>query len=83
MREKFFGTFLLICGLTLAFSAAVVDRRAEASRATDAISVGAGVRFICQTAAPSPSGRARLWVRCSDGSLMYTTATNTDYAVKP
>lgn len=49
----------------------------------DAVSVGSGVRFICQTSAPSPTGRARLWVRCSDGALVFTTAANSDNTVSP
>lgn len=49
----------------------------------DAASVGPGIRFICQTSAPSPVGRARLWVRCSDGKLIFSTAANVDQALSP
>ena len=45
---------------------------------TDAVSVGPGIRYICQPTAPTPTGRARLWVRCSDGHLVYTTVGNVD-----
>jgi hypothetical protein len=44
----------------------------------DAVSVGSGIRFICQTSAPSPAGRARAWVRCSDGHVIFTTSANVD-----
>lgn len=47
-------------------------------KADQAVSVGAGIRYICQTSAPAPIGRARDWVRCSDGHRIYTTANNAD-----
>jgi hypothetical protein len=60
-----------------------VSRPAGATANPDnsAVSVGAGVRYICQTSAPIPVGRARSWVRCSDGAYMYTSATNVDSQV--
>lgn len=48
-----------------------------------AVSVGSGVRYICQTSAPAPVGRARSWVRCSDGHFIFTTAANVDKDLTP
>jgi hypothetical protein len=67
--------------ITMGIAVSVIEDAHAASN--DAVSVGPGVRFICQTSAPSPVGRGRLWMRCSDGALVYTTAANTDYTVKP
>lgn len=44
-----------------------------------AVSVGPGVRYICQTSAPAPVSRARDWVLCSNGHRIYTDATNVDH----
>lgn len=82
MCDRIFGVFLLVCGAILGAYAGRSERQALAAD-TDAISVGAGIRFICQTSAPTPTGRGRLWMRCSDGALVYTSTTNTDYTVKP
>jgi hypothetical protein len=51
------------------------------ANADQAVSVGAGTRYICQTSAPAPVGRARNWVRCSDGAMMFTSALNLDLSL--
>lgn len=40
--------------------------------------VGAGVKYTCQTSAPAPINTHRSWVRCSDGHLIDTNASNVD-----
>lgn len=79
MRKYWIGAAIGLLFLNVICGAWNAARAAS----TDAVSVGAGVRFICQTSAPSPIGRARLWARCSDGALVYTSAANVDYTVKP
>jgi len=74
--------YLTAAGITLAIliGGYLGGRPAGATATTDnsAVSVGAGIRYICQTSAPAPVGRARNWVRCSDGAMMYTSAANVD-----
>lgn len=82
MSDRVFGLFLLAVGFSLGIFAASVDERsAHATANNDAVSVGSGIRFICQTSAPAPVGRARLWVKCSTGALIYTLADNTDEVI--
>lgn len=54
-----------------------------ASSDSGAVSVGSGIRYICQTSAPAPVGRARSWVKCSNGHLMFTSAANVDADLTP
>lgn len=82
MSDRIFGLFLLTVGLVLGVVAGHLDERtAHATATNDAVSVGSGIRFICQTSAPAPVGRARLWVKCSTGALIYTLADNTDEVI--
>jgi hypothetical protein len=81
MNDRIFGLFLLAVGLVFGIVAGHLDERSAHAASNDAVSVGSGIRFICQTSAPSPVGRARLWVRCSDGQLVYTAANNLETTI--
>lgn len=75
---------LIPLGLGLAAALALVlGSNKPASSDSGAVSVGSGIRYICQTTAPAPVGRARSWVRCSDGHFIFTTAANVDKDLTP
>jgi len=78
--RKYLTAVVMIAVAVLGAGLALRERSAAATATADnsAISVGAGVRYICQTSAPAPVGRARTWVRCSDGHQMFTGANNVD-----
>lgn len=75
MRKSFF--------LGLAAALVLLLSPNHASSDSGAVSVGSGIRYICQTTAPAPVGRARSWVKCSNGHLMFTSAANVDADLTP
>ena len=81
MRKYIFAAAGFFVGLILASCFGGSTARATSNPDNQTKSVGPGVRFICQTSAPPPVGRARLWVLCSDGLLRFTSADNVDHLV--
>lgn len=73
--------FLVLPVALLAAYLAAPDARATATSDNSAVSVGAGIRYICQTSAPAPVGRARDWVLCSSGHRIFTDVANVDHDI--
>lgn len=82
-NKNFWPIFVLGVVASLVVIAALPNAGAQTQPSNQAVSVGAGTRYICQTSAPAPTGRARSWVLCSSGHFIYTDATNMDHDLTP